>query len=92
MNDLGIRCIKALNRLVDYIYNYVWNDETRNDPKESPPVSISISNSIFHKNDVQKTIDFYKVYANQHVRVDDQGEWETGLKDKHGNVLRNKRP
>ena len=90
LNDLGIRCVKALNRLADYIYNYVWNDETRNDPEESPPVSISISNSIFHKNDIQKAIDFYKTYANRHVKVDDQGEWETGLKDKHGNVLRNK--
>ena len=90
LNDLGIRCIKALNRLADYIYNYVWNDETRNNPKESPPVSISISNSIYHKNDIQKAIDFYKSYTNQHVRVDDQGEWETGFKDKQGNVLKNK--
>lgn len=90
LNDLGIRCIKALNRLADYIYNYVWNDETRNDPKEPPPVSISISNSIFHKNDIQKAIGFYESYANQHVKVDDQGEWETGFKDKQGNVLKNK--
>lgn len=90
LNDLGIRCVKALNRLADYIYSYVWNDETRNDPEESPPVSISISNSIFHKNDIQKAIAFYKTYANRHVNVDDQGEWETGLKDRHGNVIRNK--
>jgi len=90
LNDLGIRCIKALNRLADYIYNSVWDEEARNNPKESQPVSISISNSVYHKNDVEKAIGFYKSYSSQYVNVDDQGNWETGLKDKHGNVIKNK--
>lgn len=90
LNNLGIRCVKSLNRLADYIYNQVWDDNTRNDLKESPPISISISNSIYHKNDIQKAIVFYKSYTNQHVKVDDQGEWETGFKDKQGNIIKNK--
>lgn len=90
LNDLGIRSVKALNRLGEYIYNSVWTDENRNDPEERLPISISISNSTYHKNDVQKAIDFYKLYANEYVNIDDQGEWETGLKDKQGNPLKNK--
>ena len=70
--------------------NSVWTDENRNDPEERLPISISISNSTYHKNDVQKAIDFYKLYANEYVNIDDQGEWETGLKDKQGNPLKNK--
>lgn len=90
LNDIGIRCVKALNRLADYIYDFVWDDKVRNDPDESMPVSISISNSIYHKNDVQKAIDFYKSYASPHVMVNDQGEWETGMKDRNGKLLKNK--
>ena len=90
LNELGIRSVNALNRLGEYIYNQVWNEETRNDPKKKSPISISISNSIYHKNDIQKAIDFYKSYANKYVNIDDHGEWETGLKDKQGNVIKNK--
>lgn len=90
LNDMGIRCVKALNRLGDYIYNSVWNDEVRNDPDEGPPISISISNSIYHRNDVQKAINFYKLYAGQHTAVDDQGNWETGLKDRKGVPLKHR--
>lgn len=90
LNELGIRSIKALNRLGEYIYNSVWSEDTRNDPKEKLPISVSISNSQYHKNDIQKAIEFYKSYANEYVNVDDQGEWETGLKDKQGNVIKNK--
>ena len=90
LNELGIRSVKALNRLGEYIYNSVWNEKTRNDPDEKSPISVSISNSIYHKNDIQKAIDFYKSYANEYVNIDDQGEWETGLKDKQGNVIKNK--
>lgn len=90
LNDLGIRSIKALNRLGEYIYNTVWNNKARSNPDTKPPISISISNSIYHKNDIQKAIDFYRMYANEYVVVDDQGEWETGLKDKEGNLLKNK--
>lgn len=90
LNDLGIRSINALNRLGKYIYNSVWNDNVRNNPEEKLPISISISNSTYHENDVQKAIDFYKMYANEYVNIDDQGEWETGLKDKQGNILKNK--
>lgn len=90
LNELGIRSVKALNRLGEYIYNTVWTDEEKNNPDEKLPISISISNSIYHKNDIQKAIDFYKKYANKYVDVDDQGEWETGLKDKKGNPLKNK--
>ena len=90
LNDLGIRSVKALNRLGEYIYNSVWSDEERNNPEENLPISISISNSTYHKNDVQKAIDFYKLYANEYVNIDDQGNWEIGLKDKQGNPLKNK--
>lgn len=90
LNELGIRSIKALNRLGKYIYENVWSEKIRNDPNEKLPISISISNSIYHKNDIQKAIEFYKSYANEYVEVNDQGEWETGLKDKQGNVIKNK--
>ena len=90
LNDLGIRSVNALNRLGEYIYHSVWNEDVRNDPNEKLPISISISNSIYHKNDIKKAIDFYRLYANEYVDIDDQGEWETGLKDKQGNVIKNK--
>lgn len=90
LDELGIRSVNALNRLGEYIYNSVWNEKTRNDPDEKTPVSISISNSIFHKNDIQKAVDFYRSYANKYISINDQGEWNTGLKDKRGNVIKNK--
>lgn len=90
LNELGIRSIQALNRLGEYIYNSVWGEDTRNDPEQKLPISVSISNSQYHKNDIQKAIDFYKLYANEYVNIDDQGEWESGLKDKQGNPLKNK--
>lgn len=89
LNELGVRSVKALNRLGEYIYNSVW-DSDKKDENNNPPISISISNSKYHKNDIQKAIEFYKGYANKYVNVDDQGEWESGLKDKQGNVIRNK--
>ena len=93
LDDGGVRCIKALNKLADYIYNDVWNDDVRDAYKngeESAPVSISISNSQYHVNDIKAAIDFYSSYANEYVKIDDQGEWETGIKDKKGNVIKAK--
>ena len=87
LNESGIRSVKALNRLGDYIYNSVFNDESR---KEGKPVTISISNSEFHVNDIQKAIDFYDQYTNEYVSVCDQGDWDTGLKDKQGNPIKTK--
>ena len=89
----GIRCIEALNRLATYIYNDVWNDDAKNaykDGTNSKPVHVSISNSKYHINDIQTAIEFYKKYANEFVNIDDQGEWDSGFKDKNGNIIRNK--
>ena len=60
LDERGIRCIEALNRLALYIYNDIWSDEARNDYKEgatSKPVHVSISNSKYHVNDIQKAIE-----------------------------------
>lgn len=86
LDDSGIRSVKALNRLGEYIYNSVFNDESRKNNLK--PVTISISNSEFHANDIQKAIDFYSQYTNEYVNVCDQGDWETGLRDKQGNPVK----
>jgi organic radical activating enzyme len=89
LDDRGIRSVQALNRLGDYIYNNVWTDSDKAE-SERNPISISISNSKYHINDVQEALDFYKTYASEHTEVEDQGEWETELKDKQGNPIKNK--
>ena len=89
LDERGIRCIKALNRLGEYIKNEVWvmtDEEQLKDVKK--PIGVSISNSNFHANDVEKAIEFYKQYASDYVEVDDQGEWESDVKDKDGNILK----
>lgn len=90
LDNRGIRCINALNRLGEYIYNSVWNEKTKKNLDEKPPVTVSVSNSKYHNNNTRKALSFYKLYANQYLAIDDQGEWETGLKDKQGNPLKNK--
>ena len=85
LDERGIRCVKALNRLGEYIKNEVWvitDEERLKDVKL--PISISISNSNFHANDVEKAIEFYKQYASDCVEVLDQGEWETEIVGKDG--------
>lgn len=89
LDERGIRCIKALNRLGEYIKNDVWSfteKERLKDTKE--PISVSISNSNFHANDVEKAIEFYKQYASDCVEVLDQGEWESQITDKDGNIIK----
>lgn len=89
LDERGIRCIRALNRLGEYIMNYVWVTTDIEEVKKIP-ISVSISNSNYHQNDIEKAIEFYKQYAADYVEIQDQGDWNSGLTDKNGNNLKMK--
>ena len=90
LNNDGIRCIKALNRLGEYIYNDVYPKLVETDEEKDIPILVSISNSQYHANDVQKAIEFYSSYANEYISVEDQGEHVTPFKDENGNIIKHK--
>lgn len=91
LDDRAIKTIEAFNRIGEYIYNTVYYKKYKsnnielpefeifkNDPENESTViaAISISVDEFHKNDVQKALDFYRKYANKYVTIDTQDNWE----------------
>lgn len=86
LNDAGIRCIRALNKLGEYIYTDVWN---KSKPKEiDTPVSISISEDEFHDNNIHAAIEFYNKYANQYLTIGSQGDWEVNFQNKNAKTIK----
>lgn len=92
LDERAVKCIEALNRLGAYIYNSVWEDKEREEAKQknNPPIIISISNSEFHENNVSEAIDFYRKYANEYAKIDDQGEWDVSFVNKSGETITKK--
>lgn len=91
LDERAEKCIKAFNRLGEYIVNSVWKDaEVREEEKDRLPISIAISNSEFHANNIELAIETYKKYATEYTEIMDQGDWETGLVDKNGNKIKNR--
>ena len=63
LNDLGVRCVKALNRFAE------WSCK-KNELEQA--VAIAISNDDFHGNDVENALHFYKPYVGNQVALEIQ--------------------
>lgn len=63
LNDLGVRCVKALNRFAE------WSCK-KNELEQA--VAIAISNDDFHGNDIDNALHFYKPYIGNQVELEIQ--------------------
>lgn len=102
LDDRAIKTIGAFNMIGEYIYNNVYRRAYEHANKELPDFEIfkkdpqnkestkfaviSISVDDFHKNDVQKALEFYRKYANEYVLIDIQSEWEIE-EDANGRIM-----
>ena len=100
LDERAIRSIKALNRLGEYLFTYIYPNAYQKDGKsfnfeaadnkEERLIDISISTDEFHKNDPDKAIDFYSNIANQYLQIKRQDNWSEyseGLEDLSGKGL-----
>lgn len=74
LDEKSVRCIKALNRLGAYITSEMRKGGAGYNEKA---VRIVISNDIFHANNPEEAVDFYRQYVNEYVSVEIEKDAES---------------